>query len=243
MENTRTRNIAIAGTVGYAGLVILALILISFKVPQKAKNPPGGVDIMVPVVTEIETGSMSDQDFGTSKDGAGNINQENSGTNNPTSSNLTSNNSNHSTNSNNVHSNNNSNWNNVWNTSNNSNGQGNTHGDGDQGNPNGTIGGHGNGPCKGCTGSGYTFGEGGATYLAKPSIDNGDEGKAVVKVKIDKTGAVVGVEIKQKGTYGSISDDSWKKIKQAAYETKFPADEAAGNQMRIGYLSYDLHPN
>ncbi len=242
MENKSSRNVAIIGTFGYLGIVLVALFLVSLKVPEKGKNPPGGVDIMVPVLTEIETGSMSDQDYGTSKDGAGSTNETNSGSNNPSSNNLSTNTNNSNSNSSNVNSNTNS-WNNVWNTSNNSNGQGNTNGNGDQGNPNGTIGGHGNGPCKGCTGSGYSFGNGTALYLAKPSISNGDEGKAVVKVKIDKTGAVVGVEIKQKGTYGSISDDSWTKIKAAAYETKFPADAEAGTQLRTGYLSYDLHPN
>jgi hypothetical protein len=242
MENKTSRNVALIGTFGYLGALIAVLALVSLKVPSKAKNPAGGVDVMVPVLTEINPMGGSDQDYGTSEDGAGSTNENNSGTNNPSSNNLSTNNSNHSTNGSNVNSNTNS-WNNVWNTSNNSNGQGNTNGNGDQGNPNGTIGGHGTGPCKGCTGSGYSFGNGGATYLAKPTINNGDEGKAVVKVKIDKTGTVVGVEIKQKGTYGNIGDDSWSKIKAAAYDTKFPADETAGSQLRTGYLSYDLHPN
>lgn len=244
MENKTARNVAIIGTLGYFGLVAMALILISFTVPQKAKNPPGGVDIMIPVLTEIQPlGGQSDQDFGTSKDGAGNVNQENSGTNKPSNNNLTQNNSNHSTNANNVHSNTNNNWNNVWNTSNNSNGQGNTQGNGDQGNPNGTIGGHGDKPCKGCQGSGVTMGNGDATYLAKPVINNGDEGRGVVKVKFDKNGIVQEVYIKQKGTFGNISDESWTKIKKAAYETKFSPDPEAGSQLRTGYLSYDLHPN
>ncbi len=232
---------AIAGTFAYLGLIVLALFLVSLKVPAKAKNPPEGIDVQIPMLTEIETGG-SDMDYGNSKDGAGSTDVNNGGTTDPSSNNVTTNNSDHSTNKPNVNSNNN-NWNNVWNTSNNSNGQGNSKGDGDQGSQNGTIGGKGNGPCKGCTGSGYNFGNGSALYLAKPNINNGDEGRGVVKVKIDKTGTVVGVEIKQKGTYGNVSDDSWNKIKVAAYETKFPADPEAGNQLRTGYLTYDLHPN
>jgi hypothetical protein len=243
MENKTSRNVAIIGTVGYFGLVAMALILISFSVPTKAKNPPGGVDVIIPVLTEIQPlGGTSDQDYGTSKDGAGNVNQNNSGSNAPSNNNLTQNNSNHSTNSNNVHANNNS-WNNVWNTANNSNGQGNSQGNGDQGSPNGTIGGHGTKPCKGCSGSGVTMGNGDAQYLAKPSINNGDEGRGVVKVKFDKNGIVQEVYIKQKGTFGNISDESWAKIKKAAYETTFSADPEAGSQLRTGYLSYDLHPN
>jgi len=244
-ENKTSRNVAIAGTAGYVGLVACILLLFSFSVPQKAKNPDGGVDVMIPNFTEIEpiTGGQSDMDYGTSKDGAGSQNENNSGTNNPSNNNVTQNTSNHSTNGNNVHSNTNSNWNNVWNTSNNSNGQGNTQGDGDQGNTNGTIGGHGDKPCKGCTGSGYTMGSGDATYFAKPVINNGDEGRAVVKVKFDKNGNVQEVYIKQKGTYGNISDESWTKIKKAAYETKFNPDPQAGSQLRTGMLSYDLHPN
>lgn len=242
MENKSSRNVAIAGTVGYAGIVVAALFLISLKIPEKAMNPPGGIDVSIPMLTEIESLGGSDQDFGNSKDGAGSVNENNSGSNAPSSNTLTSNTSDHSTNKPNVNSNTN-NWNNVWNTSNNSNGQGNTQGNGDQGNPNGTIGGHGNGPCKGCTGSGFSFGNGTALFLAKPNISNGDEGRGVVKVKIDKTGTVVSVEIKQKGTYGNISDDSWNKIKVAAYDTKFPADPEAGSQLRTGFLTYDLHPN
>lgn len=241
MENKSTRNIAIAGTFGYFALVVVALFLISLKIPEPIKNPPGGIDVEIPL-TEIQAMGSSDMDYGNSKDGGGSTNENNSGTNSPSNNNLTSNNTNHTTNSNNVKANNNS-WNNVWNTSNNSNGQGNTKGDGDQGNVNGTIGGHGTKPCKGCTGSGYQFGNGTALYLAKPAINNGDEGRGVVKVKIDKSGNVVGVELKQKGTYGNVSDDSWNKIRNAAYETRFPTDDAAGNQLRTGYLTYDLHPN
>jgi hypothetical protein len=238
-----SRNVAIAGTFGYLGLVLLVLFLVSLKIPEPVKNPPEGIDVTVEVpLTEIDAMGGSDMDYGTSKDGGGSVNETNSGTNAESSTDMTSTNSDHSTNNSNVHANNNS-WNNVWNNANNSNGQGNTHGNGDQGSTTGTVGGHGTKPCKGCTGSGYEFGKGDALYLAKPTIDNGDEGRGVVKVKFDKNGAVQEVYIKQKGTYGNISDDSWTKIKKAAYETKFEADPAAGSQLRTGYLSYDLHPN
>ena len=245
MENKSSRNIALAGAAGYMGLLILALFLISLKIPEEKKTPPGGIDVtMDPPLTEVQPmgAGASDMDYGNSKDGGGSANETNSGTNAVSSNNVTTNSSDHTTNSSNVHSPNNS-WNNVWNTSHNSNGQGNTQGDGDQGSLNGTIGGHGNKPCKGCSGSGYEFGNGGATYLAKPSIDNGDEGRGVVKVKFDKNGKVQEVYIKQKGTFGNISDDSWNKIKKAAYDTTFPPDTEAGSQLRTGYLSYDLHPN
>jgi hypothetical protein len=243
MENKSSRNVALVGTAGYTGLLILALFLISLKIPQEKKTPPDGIDVTMDIpLTEIDALGGSDMDYGTSENGGGSANETNSGTNAESSTNVTTNNSDHSTNNSNVHSNTNS-WNNVWNTSNNSNGQGSNTGDGDQGSSTGTIGGHGTKPCKGCTGSGYDFGNGTALYLAKPNIDNGDEGRGVVKVKFDKNGNVQEVYIKQKGTYGSISDDSWSKIKKAAYETKFPADAEAGNQLRTGYLSYDLHPN
>lgn len=244
MENKSSRNFALLGTFGYTGILFIVLFLISLKIPDApAKNPPDGIDVMVDVpITPINAMGGSDMDYGNSENGGGNVNTNNSGTNDPSNNELTTTNSNHSTNGNNVHSNNNS-WNNVWNNANNSNGQGNTNGDGDQGNSNGTIGNHGTKPCKGCTGSGYEFGNGTALYLVKPSINNGDEGKGVVKVKFDKNGDVQEVYIKQKGTYGNIGDDSWSKIKKAAYDTKFPSDPEAGSQLRTGYLSYNLHPN
>lgn len=244
MENKSSRNVAIAGTAAYCGILLIALFLISLKIPEPvAQNPPGGIDVMVDVpLVPIDVAGGSDMDYGNSENGGGNVNETNSGTNNPSNNELTSTNSNNTTNSSNVNANNNS-WNNVWNNANNSNGQGNSNGDGDQGNPNGTIGNHGTKPCKGCTGSGFSFGGGDAQYLAKPTINNGDEGKGVVKVKFDKNGKVQEVYIKQKGTYGNISDDSWSKIKKAAYESTFPPDPEAGNNLRTGFLSYDLRPN
>lgn len=242
MQDKSSRNVAIVGTFGYIGIVVVALFLISLKVPEKAKNPPEGIDVTIPILTEIEPMGGSDMDYGNSENGGGSTNETNSGTNNPSNNELTSNNNTNTTNNANVNSNTNK-YNNVWNTSHNSNGQGNTNGDGDQGSTNGTIGGHGTKPCKGCTGSGYEFENEGALNLVKPNIDNGDDGKGVVKVKFDKNGNVKEVYTKQKGTYGNISDDSWGKIKKAAYDTKFPSDTEAGTQLRTGFLSYDLHPN
>lgn len=230
------------GSVFYGGVVLVILMLSKCTVSAEEieLNPPDGVEIY----TDIETSPTSggDMDSGNSDNGGGNTNQDNSGTNNPSDNVLSNDNSNNGSANNNVHHNNNS-WNNVWNNANNSNGQGNTNGNSDQGNTNGTPGSHGTKPCKGCPGSGYQFGNGDAQYLAKPSINNGDDGHAVVKVKIDKNGKVVHAYIKQRGTYGRIGDDSWNRIYQAAMKTKFKPDPSAGSQLRTGYLTYDLHPN
>ncbi|MCZ2443641.1 MAG: energy transducer TonB [Flavobacteriales bacterium] len=120
--------------------------------------------------------------------------------------------------------------------------QGNKPGKGDQGDPNGTDGSHGSTPCKGCTGGG-NLGNGDATKLIVPQINNQDEGTIVVKVKIDKEGNVVDVkEYGNKGTVGNLSEESYRKAREAAFKTKFVPEPKAG-ELRTGYIKYNLQRN
>lgn len=155
------------------------------------------------------------------------------------------------TNTNNTNSNVNTNnpnpgndWASTWNSAkNNSTGQGNVGGAGDYGDPNGTPGGTGNKPCKGCTGSGSSLGNGDAKKIVTPEIRTSADATIVVKVRVDRDGNVV--EVKERGnkeSSGEISEEAYQQARKAAFATKF-ASEADASHLRDGILVYKLHRN
>lgn len=238
------------GTAAYIVILLLLLLLLRLQYSKTIEVPAGGVDI----------------DLGTTETGWGenNPNQNASSSGSPaiTEETLTNDNEEedaiaetkinkvtppkNNTNKNTSPSNQNkhSDSDDLWNqaTSNASSSQGYKAGKGNQGDPNGTDGSSGSAPCKGCTGGG-SLGNGDAIKLIVPQINNQDEGVIVVKVKIDKDGNVVEAkEYGNKGTVGNLSDESYRKAREAALKTKF-APEPNANELRTGYIRYNLQRN
>lgn len=155
------------------------------------------------------------------------------------------------TNTNNTNSTNNTNnpnpgndWASTWNSAkNNSTGQGTVGGTGDYGDPNGTPGGTGSKPCKGCTGTGTSLGNGDAKKIVTPEIRTSADATIVVKVRVDRDGNVV--EVRERGnkeSTGEISEEAYQQARKAAFATKFAAD-AGASHLRDGVLIYKLHRN
>lgn len=231
------------GTALYITLVFLLLWILKLQYSKPVEVPAGGVDI----------------DLGTSESGMGenNPNQSSSSAaaaqSNQTMTNETEEDDavqtskkpvNQTQNTQSTQNNTRNEADDLWSqaSNNSSTSQGNKGGKRDQGNPDGTDGSNGLVPCKGCTGGG-SLGNGDATKLIIPQINNQDEGTIVVKVKIDKEGNVVEVkEYGNKGTVGNLSEESYRKAREAAFKTKF-APEPKANELRTGYIKYNLQRN
>lgn len=239
------------GTAVYILLLLLLLLLLKLRYSQTIEVPAGGVDIDLGT-TETGWGENNPQ-HSSSTSGNTAISSEETLTNDTEEEDvITETKTNKVTTTNNAQPNKNSQSNqnknsesdDLWNqaANNASSSQGNKGGKGNQGDPNGTDGSTGSAPCKGCTGGG-SLGNGDALKLVVPDIKNQDEGVIVVKVKVDKEGNVVEVkEYGNKGTVGNLSEESYRKAREAALKTKF-APEPKANELRTGYIRYNLQRN
>src|SRR5690606_22137249 len=234
METKSERIYGYIGSVIFFILLILLLLILNLRAETSMLTPPEGVDI------EVEESGMRSS-------GGGNPTENTQTSTSSNSSNVMSQNNDNTqeaptTNTHTSTSNNNSNstnWNNMWNNSNNSNSS-NTSNSNNNGPDTGPDNNGGKNPCKGCNGSGESLGNGDATHLVVPEINNDDEGVIVVKVKVDKDGNVVDVkEYGQSGTYGNLSQESYKKVREAAFKTKFKKEPDI-NELRTAYLKYNL---
>ncbi|MCX7744022.1 MAG: hypothetical protein N2167_05595 [Flavobacteriales bacterium] len=238
------------GTAVYILLLILLLLFLKLRYSQTIEVPAGGVDIDLGT-TETGWGdnnpkqsSSSSGGFATSEETLTNDTEEEDVVSetkiNKVKTTSTSQNNNNSQSNQNKNSESDDLWNQAANNASSS--QGNKGGKGNQGNPDGTDGSTGSTPCKGCTGGG-SLGNGDALKLVVPDIKNQDEGVIVVKVKVDKEGNVVEVkEYGNKGTVGNLSEESYRKAREAALKTKFAPDPKA-NELRTGYIRYNLQRN
>jgi hypothetical protein len=239
-----------SGAVIYIIILFLLLFLLRMNFQKPIEIPAGGVDVDLGVTetgfgdenpvdpsANASTAEVSETDQELTNDAEEtDVVSTTEKPKNPTKTNTTNQNTNNNNNTS-------SEADDLWSqASSNSGSQGNTKGKGNQGDPNGTEGGTGKVPCKGCTGGG-SLGNGDATSLVRPDINNQDEGTIVVRVKIDKNGTVVDVkEYGNKGTIGNISEDSYRRARQAAFKTRFAADPTAG-ELRTGYITYNLRRN
>lgn len=233
----------IAGYIGaviFFILLIILLMILNLRAETSMLSPPEGVDIDVEQTGMKSSGgsTSSETSHTSSSSNSSNVmssENENTHTSPTTNTHTSTSNSNSNTN------NNSTNWNNAWNNSSNTNSTNGT--SGNNGNTEGPNDNGGTKPCKGCNGSGQTLGNGDATHLVVPEINNQDEGVIVVKVKIDKDGNVVDVkEYGQQGTYGNLSNESYKKVREAAFKTRFDKEPGI-TELRTGYLKYNLKPH
>lgn len=238
------------GTAAYIALLLLLLFLLRLQYSKTIEVPTGGVDIDLGT-TETGWGEKNPQQnpssSGTptiSEETLTNDNEEDDAVAETKINKVTPPNTNSNKNTSQSNQNKHSNSDDLWNqaTNNASSSQGNKAGKGNEGDPSGTDGSSGSLPCKGCTGGG-SLGNGDAIKLVVPQINNQDEGVIVVKVKIDKEGNVVEAkEYGNKGTVGNLSDESYRKAREAAVKTKFPPEPNA-NELRTGYIRYNLQRN
>lgn len=233
------RNYGIVAAASFFGLVLLILLLFSLTSAIPERTPPDGIDI----VTEIQTLG------GGAPSGGGNPAPPTQSTGGQQSGHVATTNNTQSTQTSapNTNSNNNkgTDWNDAWsnssNTTSNSTGPGSGGGNGGDGPGGDGLGGSGN--CKGCRGSGTGLGNGDAMRLVVPKVNNQDEGVIVVKVKVDKNGKVIEAkEYGQPGTYGNLSEQSYREAKRSALETQFKP-EPNTNDYRTGEIRYNFRPN
>lgn len=237
MESKSEKIYGYIGTIIFLILLILLLMILNLKAETSMLTPPEGVDIEVEESGMKSSGGGDPTESNNTSSSSNSSNVMSSEVDNTVHSPTTSNN----TSTSNSNNNSSTNWNNMWNTSNNTNTSNSN--SGNDGNNEGPTNTGGNKPCKGCNGSGQSLGNGDATHLIIPEISNQDEGVIVVKVKIDKDGNVVDVkEYGQQGTYGNLSTESYKKVREAALRTKF-TKEPNITELRTGYLKYNLKPH
>lgn len=124
-------------------------------------------------------------------------------------------------------------------------GEGPNTGAGDQGDPNGdpTSKSYTGGGGGGAGGNGnYLLGNRRALSTPKPDYNCPDEGKVVVKIRVDRSGKVIsaeaGVNIPKAST-NTISACLYKKAEEAAKNTKWEADPKALD-IQIGYIIYNF---
>jgi TonB family protein len=74
--------------------------------------------------------------------------------------------------------------------------------------------------------------------LQRPSYDSPEQGKVVVKIKVDKLGNVISAEPGQRGT--NVSDQAlWELARKAALKSKFIADPNAA-ETQVGTITYNF---
>jgi|GEM_PF-5893177 len=238
-SSSSARTYGFISSAVFFGLIVLILLVVSLSVPMPVQIPPEGIDI----VTEIEAlpgGGMPSGGGSTAPEVSSSggsvsenvISSENSSNTNVTRPSNTTENRSEGTN-----------WNDMWSNSNNTNSSSSGTGGGNGGDGPGGEGHGGRGKCKGCYGSGTSLGNGDATRLIVPKVNNQDEGVIVVKVKIDKNGTVVEAkEYGQQGTYGNLSESSYREARNSAMKTQF-APEPGISEYRTGYIKYNFHRN
>jgi outer membrane biosynthesis protein TonB len=126
-------------------------------------------------------------------------------------------------------------------------GEGVTKGSGDQGDPNGDPN-SANRTGNGGTGNSGNYRLGGRKALAKPKPDYNcpDEGRVVVKIYVNRSGKVIGVEAGEKIAGGPASNTTseclCKRAEEAARNTTWQGDPNAPDK-QVGYIIYNFYKN